>query len=283
MHNPAGVHVRSAATLGGHFGLLAVKPLPSDLAVTLAAAGAWLQLMTVEPAELATTAAAAAEDGGGAGSSSSVGSLHQQWMSVEEYLATTCVSSSSSSRHHSARGSSVAAVVQPEDAAAAAAALYRIITAVWLPYSNDASERFWSYKIGLRHFHSHALLNMAVWTTFDAADGLSGGQQTAGSSSNSLMGILCAQAGVRFAGATVTAARVFVGLPPTPPSRVAAGGGPALSDATFSSTSSSGSSSSSAFRWQQEHWCVQRLSAVEQAVTGKPLNVQVGMHVVHAT
>lgn len=43
----AGVHVRSAATLGGHFGLCATHPLPTDLGLVLAAAGARLQVMTV--------------------------------------------------------------------------------------------------------------------------------------------------------------------------------------------------------------------------------------------
>jgi hypothetical protein len=40
----AGHHVRSAATVGGHFGLAKARPLQSDLATVMMAAGAQLQV-----------------------------------------------------------------------------------------------------------------------------------------------------------------------------------------------------------------------------------------------
>lgn len=308
-----GVHVRSAATLGGHFALCARKPLPTDLGLLLAAAGAHIQIMTVRPAE-----------GSGKGSSSNQQQWqrwqHQQqcygvwqqqqrpqrqqydlhWVSVEDYLEASCIGSNGCRQECSnnnaleitadsiAGGNVLYEDSQPRQSGSCAPSsssgnghitacgteatpLPHVITAVWLPYGDDSSERLWSYKLAVRHVNSHALVNAALWIKFDQQPAVS---TTPGSSSaggnNSSCGcepgqLLESQTDPRFAGVRVASARLFVGLPP------------GTADGTSAAASEVSSSSGRGPKYQaDEPWCMSRVREVESVLCGRAVDVKVG-------
>lgn len=298
--------MRSAATLGGHFGLCDRRPLPSDLALVLAAAGAKLQVMTVHTSHSAVHQQQQQQYGqqwrqwGGdvaiQQQQQQFDALDLKWMSVEAFLANSAVGKQRQQQQQ------VAAVAEGETGAdllaggvllgpdcIAGAQLVqtqtptappayqqqqamqappgsgssgsssdsgssmRVVTAVWLPYADDSSERFWSYKLSWRHVNSHAFVNMALWMKFDSSSstpcssnsssGECGGGDAAGSA-------LTKQAEPEFAGCSVSAIRLFVGCPVVKDCQTAAA--------------------------DDESWLVLRSGGVEEALTGGSVTVQVG-------
>lgn len=296
---PSGVQVRCAATLGGHFGLLASKPLPTDLGLVLAAAGARLQVLTVrlagpEASKVAAIAVSAPPAGEETASHAGIDTYKQRdqqkqgqkqgkkqgqqldlkWVSVEEYIASSCVGNASGSSNGGGVPASPAAA-----AAGEAGAAYQIITAVLLPYADDSCQKFCSYKLGLRHFNSHALVNAALLLHFDPStvthqqqqqqqgsdrDSNSRAKGSAGTGRD-LLTQLIHQADLRFAGAVIASARVFAGFPSD--SQSDTGGGMAASAGAAGVAGGAGQ--------QQEGWCVVRLHNVEQELVGKAVEVQV--------
>jgi hypothetical protein len=150
--------------------------------------------------------------------------------------------------------------VATSDAGKSAAAGYKVITAVWLPYGNDARELFWSYKVALRHFNSHALVNAAMWVRFQEDSSVdhcssSSSKTPAGAGSNA------------FAGRTVASARLFVGFPQQESAAPAAAAAAGLAGAGAGFTQQQ--------RSVEEAWRVMRLPGVEQQLQGRAVDVQV--------
>jgi hypothetical protein len=159
----------------------------------------------------------------------------------------------------------------------------RVVVAIWLPYADDSSQRFWSYKLALRHTNSHALANMALWLKFDTSSS-SGGRGDAaaiggtgscsssteveGSSSSSssmeLLAALAAQADPHFAGCVVSEARLFVGCPPEDSS---------IDPKAATAAAAAGNTAAAA---GGEQWRLLRVSAVESVLTGSAVNLEVG-------
>jgi hypothetical protein len=273
----------------------------------LAAAGCWLQLLTVDHAQQ-PPAAAAAGAGTGAFEANAWQQQQQQlkmtWVTVEEFLQSSCVgASSSSSSSSSTSGRQIASAEQLitadavaggkqlydnpiTDAAAVADAAeppgencisarsgYRIVTAVWLPYGNDACELFWSYKVALRHANSHALVNAAAWFRFQQEPEVVAGSNSSSSSSSrkSGLGSSC------FAGRTLTAARLFVGFPPDASAAVVTAAGSKAAVAAAAAAVGEGGGGGAAAGSVDEPWRVLRLAEAEQQLQGRAVSVQVGV------
>jgi hypothetical protein len=125
----AGVHVRSAATLGGHFGLCDTRPLPTDLALLLAAAGAKLQVMTATAQHYTGQQYGQHQFGQQYGQQYLDGQSWQQqqpaqaldltWMSAEQFLADSAVGQ----KHHQHQQQQQQQRQEDQSAAAAAAAM----------------------------------------------------------------------------------------------------------------------------------------------------------------
>eukprot|EP00878_Enallax_costatus_P014322 GHUV01014980.1.p1 GENE.GHUV01014980.1~~GHUV01014980.1.p1 ORF type:complete len:330 (+),score=115.87 GHUV01014980.1:58-990(+) len=134
-----------------------------------------------------------------------------------------------------------------------------VVTAVWLPYGDDSSEQFWSYKVALRHVNSHALANAALWIKFDqSTTGLTDYGSSSGGEGEQQQ--IMTQADRMFAGARILSARLFVGCPP-----VAGSTAPAAARSSVSSSSSGKDG---------EPWQITRVRKVEQVLCGKPLDLQ---------
>jgi hypothetical protein len=143
---------------------------------------------------------------------------------------------------------------------------YQVVTAVWLPYGDDdSSEMFWSYKLGLRHINSHALVNAALHLSWDQPQAASNNNSSSSSSSGPASSGEGSQARTSSANGSVAAARVFVGFQP-----------PRTSNSSSPSSSSSSSSTGTASSCPVEDpWRLMRLTAVEEQLQGRPVTVKV--------
>lgn len=303
--------MRSAATLGGHFGLCARKPLQSDLALVLAAAGAQLQIMTIrgpQAGQLLHSGYSSNQpqwqqqqqqqlhgNWGGQGQQGWQQQCTEQqqhdlrWVSVEEYLASSCVGGDSSTSSiceitaDSVAGASVVDVTSSQqqqpprntnNSSSASAHSTEVVTAVWLPYADDGSERFWSYKVALRHVNSHALVNAALWIKFDqSATALTTQGSSTGSCSSGDDGVqqITSLVDPRFAGARILSAKLFVGLPPGSHSSTGERNGSAAAAGSGSGGSSHGTEGDR----DEEAWRITRVREVEKVLCGQAVDIQV--------